>query len=93
MADLTLYGILSWIVFGFVVGVIAKFILPFILPGKEPSGCVVTSVIGIVGTVAMQYITHQFFPGFLEAHHWIAAILGTMLILTIYHVIFGVAKR
>ncbi len=38
-------GILTWIVLGLVVGYLAK----FILPGKDPGGVVVTTLIGIAG--------------------------------------------
>ena len=38
-------GILSWIVLGFVVGALAK----WIMPGPDPGGCIVTTLIGIAG--------------------------------------------
>ncbi len=38
-------GILSWIVLGLVVGVLAK----FIMPGKDPGGIFITILIGIAG--------------------------------------------
>lgn len=38
-------GILSWILFGLIAGAIAK----FIMPGKDPGGCLVTILIGILG--------------------------------------------
>jgi len=38
-------GIISWIVFGLIAGVIAK----FIMPGKDPGGLIITSLIGIAG--------------------------------------------
>ena len=38
-------GILSWILLGFIAGGLAK----FILPGKQPGGCLLTIIIGIVG--------------------------------------------
>ena len=40
-------GILSWIVFGLIAGVIAK----WIMPGKDPGGFIVTTLIGIAGAV------------------------------------------
>lgn len=40
-------GILSWILLGLVAGAIAK----AIHPGKDPQGCIVTMIIGIVGAV------------------------------------------
>jgi uncharacterized membrane protein YeaQ/YmgE (transglycosylase-associated protein family) len=40
-------GILSWIVFGLVVGAIAK----LVMPGRDPGGIIVTIALGIVGAV------------------------------------------
>ena len=40
-------GILGWIIFGLIVGALAK----FIMPGKDPGGFVVTTVLGIVGAL------------------------------------------
>ena len=45
-------GIFSWIVMGLIVGALAK----FIMPGKDPGGLIVTSLLGIAGA---------FFGGFL----------------------------
>ena len=40
-------GILGWIVFGLVVGAIAK----LLMPGRDPGGIIVTMVLGIVGAL------------------------------------------
>ena len=40
-------GILSWIVLGLIAGIVAK----MLLPGKDPGGCIITTVIGIVGAI------------------------------------------
>ncbi len=40
-------GILSWILLGLVAGALAR----FIMPGKDPSGCLVTILIGIAGGI------------------------------------------
>jgi uncharacterized membrane protein YeaQ/YmgE (transglycosylase-associated protein family) len=40
-------GILSWIVFGLIVGALAK----LVMPGRDPGGIIVTMLIGIVGAV------------------------------------------
>ena len=36
---------LSWIVLGLVAGTLAK----FLVPGRDPSGCLVTILLGVVG--------------------------------------------
>ena len=45
-------GILSWIIMGLVVGVLAK----FIMPGKDPGGIIVTIFLGIAGAFVGGYI-------------------------------------
>ncbi|MCW5203125.1 GlsB/YeaQ/YmgE family stress response membrane protein [Desulfobulbus sp. US4] len=45
-------GILSWIVMGLIVGVLAK----FIMPGKDPGGIFVTILIGIAGAFVGGFI-------------------------------------
>lgn len=45
-------GILSWIILGLVAGAIAK----AIHPGRDPQGCIVTMIIGIVGSILGGFI-------------------------------------
>ncbi len=45
-------GILSWIVMGFIVGLLAK----FIMPGKDPGGLIITVLIGIAGAFVGGYV-------------------------------------
>lgn len=42
-----MFGIIGWIVFGLIVGVLAK----FLMPGRDPGGIIVTVLIGIVGAM------------------------------------------
>ena len=46
-------GIISWIVFGLIAGIIAK----FIMPGKDPGGIIITSLIGIAGAIVGGFIS------------------------------------
>ena len=45
-------GIISWLVFGLIAGLVAK----IIMPGKNPQGCLVTTALGIVGAMIGGYI-------------------------------------
>src|SRR3990172_6116380 len=45
-------GILSWVVFGLIAGVLAK----WIMPGKDPGGCVVTILLGVGGAIIGGFI-------------------------------------
>jgi len=74
-------GILGWILFGLVVGIIAK----FIMPGRDPGGIIVTILLGIVGALLGGYIgqaLHLYGPG--EPAGFVGATLGAILILFIY---------
>jgi uncharacterized membrane protein YeaQ/YmgE (transglycosylase-associated protein family) len=45
-------GILSWIIFGLIAGALAK----WVMPGKDPGGCVVTILLGIAGAITGGFI-------------------------------------
>lgn len=45
-------GILSWIVMGLIVGLLAK----FLMPGKDPGGLIVTVLIGVAGAFVGGYV-------------------------------------
>jgi uncharacterized membrane protein YeaQ/YmgE (transglycosylase-associated protein family) len=46
-----MFGILGWIVFGLIVGAIAK----LLMPGKDPGGIIITMLLGIIGAVLGGY--------------------------------------
>ncbi|MGZ8283820.1 MAG: GlsB/YeaQ/YmgE family stress response membrane protein [Allosphingosinicella sp.] len=75
------YGWLGWIVIGLIAGAIAK----LLTPGREPSGCIVTVIIGIAGAVLAGFLGQAigwYSPG--EGAGFLAAIVGAVLILMIY---------
>ncbi|MBG1231018.1 GlsB/YeaQ/YmgE family stress response membrane protein [Aestuariivirga litoralis] len=79
-------GIITTIIFGLVVGVIAK----FLMPGKnEPQGFILTAILGIVGSFAASYIG-QAIGWYQEGQPagWIASILGAIILLVIYGMVF-----
>ncbi|HLN80613.1 MAG TPA: GlsB/YeaQ/YmgE family stress response membrane protein [Thermoanaerobaculia bacterium] len=74
-------GIIGWILFGLVVGVIAK----LIMPGKDPGGFIVTILIGIVGALLGGFLgrlLNLYEPG--QPAGFIGATLGAILLLWIY---------
>jgi len=82
--------ILLWIVFGLVVGVVAK----FILPGRDPGGIVVTIVLGIVGAMVGGWLGRVlgfYRPG--EAAGFIMAVAGAIAILALYRVVTSGRSR
>jgi uncharacterized membrane protein YeaQ/YmgE (transglycosylase-associated protein family) len=83
------HGLLGWIVLGLVAGAIAK----LIMPGKDPGGCIVTMLLGVVGAVIGGYLGSRFFGRGLETfwnlQTWIVAIIGSLILLGIYRLIIG----
>lgn len=76
-------GILAWIIFGLIAGALAK----FIMPGEDPGGCVLTTVIGIVGAVIGGFIgTWLGFGGIsgFDVRSMLIAVLGSVLLLWAY---------
>ncbi len=76
-----MFGLLITIIIGFIVGVIAK----FIMPGRENMGFIVTTLLGIAGSVVATYAGHV--VGWYEAGQgagWIGSILGAFLLLWVY---------
>jgi uncharacterized membrane protein YeaQ/YmgE (transglycosylase-associated protein family) len=74
-------GLLLTIIIGFIVGVIAK----LIMPGKENMGFIVTTLLGIAGSLVATYAGQA--VGWYEAGEgagWIGSIVGAFLLLWIY---------
>lgn len=76
-------GILTWIVFGLLAGLVAK----FIMPGKDPGGFFVTILIGIAGALIGGFIGGFFGFGGVEGfdfRSFLVAVGGALLLLAIY---------
>jgi uncharacterized membrane protein YeaQ/YmgE (transglycosylase-associated protein family) len=76
--------ILLWIVFGLVVGVVAK----FLMPGNDPGGIVLTIVLGIAGAMVGGWLGRVlgfYRPG--DAAGFVMAIVGAIVILALYRVV------
>jgi uncharacterized membrane protein YeaQ/YmgE (transglycosylase-associated protein family) len=74
-------GLLMTILVGFIVGVIAK----LIMPGKENMGFIITTLLGIAGAIVATYVGRA--VGWYEAGQgagWIASIVGAFILLWIY---------
>ena len=74
-------GILSWILFGLVVGVIAK----LLMPGRDPGGFIVTILLGIAGALIGGFVGRALgFYGENDSAGWIMSILGAIVLLALY---------
>ena len=83
-------GILGWILLGIVAGVIAK----ALLPGDDPGGFIITTIIGIVGALLGGFIARALGLGdpideFFDVSTWLAAIIGAIILLVIYRAVTG----
>jgi uncharacterized membrane protein YeaQ/YmgE (transglycosylase-associated protein family) len=74
-------SILGWILFGLIVGVLAK----LLMPGRDPGGMVVTILLGIVGALLGGFIGRllgMYHQG--QSAGYIMATLGAIIILFLY---------
>jgi uncharacterized membrane protein YeaQ/YmgE (transglycosylase-associated protein family) len=74
-------GILSWILFGLVVGVIAK----LLMPGRDPGGFIITILLGIAGALIGGFAgraTGLYADN--EGAGWLMSILGAIVLLALY---------
>ncbi len=75
-------GWLSWIIVGAIAGAIGK----FIMPGKDPGGIVITTLLGIAGAVLMGFLGQLVgLQG--DGAGIIGAIVGSVILLAIYRLI------
>jgi uncharacterized membrane protein YeaQ/YmgE (transglycosylase-associated protein family) len=76
--------ILSWIVFGLVIGLIAK----LLMPGRDPGGFIVTMLLGIAGALVGGFIGRAMgFYGPNQSAGWLMSILGAIILLALYRVL------
>jgi uncharacterized membrane protein YeaQ/YmgE (transglycosylase-associated protein family) len=80
-------GIIWTIIIGFVAGVIAKFIMP---GPNEPSGFILTAVLGIVGAFVATYLGQALgWYGPNEGAGLVGAVVGAIIVLFVYGLIAG----
>lgn len=79
-------GILWTIIIGLVAGTVAK----FLMPGKDPGGFIITTLLGIAGAVVATYLG-QFIGWYEEGEgaRFIASTVGAVLILFVYRMFKG----
>lgn len=80
-------GIIGTIIFGLIVGFVAK----LLMPGKDPGGFIITILLGIVGSVVGRWLGQALgFYGPDEAAGFLMSLVGAVLLLAIYR---AVTKR
>ena len=79
-------GILGWIVFGLIVGALAK----LVMPGKDPGGFVVTALLGIVGALVGGFVGRALgLYGPNDPAGFVMALVGAILLLALYRTSIG----
>ena len=74
------------IIIGFIVGLVAK----FLMPGRDPGGFIVTTLLGIVGALVATFLGQAmglYAAG--QSAGFIASVIGAMVVLFVYHLIRG----
>ena len=76
-----MFHLLAWIVFGLIVGVIAK----FLMPGRDPGGFLITIVLGIVGSMVGGFLAQAVgWYGPQEQAGYLMSIFGAIVVLWLY---------
>jgi len=83
-------GIIAFIILGALAGAIAK----ALMPGDDPGGCIVTTIIGIVGALLGGFLAGAIFDAdpldeFFDISTWLTAIVGAIILLAIYRMVVG----
>jgi uncharacterized membrane protein YeaQ/YmgE (transglycosylase-associated protein family) len=83
-------GIIAFIILGLIAGAIAK----AVLPGDDPGGFIVTTIIGVVGAILGGFLAQALFDAdpmdeFFDISSWLTAIVGALILLVIYRVAVG----
>jgi len=87
-------GIIAFIILGLLAGIIAK----AIMPGRDPGGIIVTTLIGIAGALLGGFLASAIFDAhplddFFDVSTWLTAIVGAIILLAIYRVVVGDGHR
>ncbi len=81
-------GIIAFIILGLLAGMVAK----ALMPGADPGGWIVTTIIGIAGALLGGFLAAALFDAhpldeFFDVSTWLTAIIGSIILLAIYRVI------
>ena len=79
-------GILGWILFGLVVGALAK----LVMPGRDPGGVIVTMLLGIAGAVLGGFAGRAMgLYGPNESAGFLMSLVGAVILLALYRMFIG----
>ncbi len=78
-----IWNLIAWTVFGLVVGLIAR----LLVPGRDPMGCLGTIVLGIIGSVVGGLFVMLLFGGLGGSFHpagFLGAVIGGVVVLLVW---------
>ena len=76
-------AVLGWIVFGLIVGALAK----LVMPGRDPGGIIVTMLLGIAGAVLGGFVGRSLgWYGQNDSAGFLMSLVGAVLLLALYRV-------
>jgi uncharacterized membrane protein YeaQ/YmgE (transglycosylase-associated protein family) len=82
----TRMGIIGWIIFGLIVGAVAK----LLMPGRDPGGWIVTIVLGIAGALVGGFLGRAVgWYGPNDAAGFLMALVGALVLLGLYRLTLG----
>jgi uncharacterized membrane protein YeaQ/YmgE (transglycosylase-associated protein family) len=87
-------GIIAWILLGLFAGALAK----ALLPGRQPGGLIVTTLVGVAGALIAAALARVLGFGdpideFFDLSTWVAAVVGAALLLIIWNAVAGRPRR
>lgn len=81
-----MFGLIGWMIFGLIVGAVAK----FVVPGRDPGGFVITMLLGMAGAAIGGWMGRSFGmygPG--EPAGFLMALVGAAVLLIVYRMVAG----
>ena len=85
-----MFGIVGWIVFGLIVGVVAK----LVMPGRDPGGMIVTVLLGIAGALVGGFIGRAMgLYGPQDVAGLLMSVVGAIVLLFLYRMVAGGRTR
>jgi uncharacterized membrane protein YeaQ/YmgE (transglycosylase-associated protein family) len=83
-------SVLGWILFGLIVGIVAK----LVMPGRDPGGFIITILLGIVGALVGGFLGRAF--GLYREGDpvgFVMAVVGSIVLLLLYRMVAGRPRR
>ena len=85
-----MFGLIGWMIFGLIVGALAK----LLMPGRDPGGFIVTMLLGVAGALVGGFAGRA--AGWYSANEpagFVMSLLGAVLLLVLYRMLVGRPSR